>query len=244
MPAMEAAAADLVAALSSPSSYAGLHSRFAAYLHPFTPYLPSSNPNPKPPPKRATKHNKQPPPPDAATLRPLAKRFLTFLGRALHLLPPLVRASPGSGDKGGEAADELLEIYGLLLDCLEAISPCLAGKPYSVLLHRGRFVCCLESCGHLARANAEAAATLDALRSALSPPTTSTKSRRGAASVDSVLLPDPGSAGEAGTDPEVTVLAVELTSCLANCSSKGKVKEPAPYERLLSLFKQLKPWLR
>ncbi|XP_066323302.1 separase-like [Miscanthus floridulus] len=241
---MEAAAADLVAALSSPSSYAGLHSRFAAYLQPFTPYLPSSNPNPKPPPKRATKHNKHPPPPDAATLRLLAKRFLTFLGRAFHLLPPLVRASPGSGDKGGEAADELLEIYGLLLDCLEAISPCLAGKPYSVLLHRGRFVCCLESCGHLARANAEAAATLDALRSALSPPITSTKSRRGAASVDSVLLPDPGSAGEAGTDPEVTVLAVELTACLANCSSKGKVKEPAPYERLLSLFKQLKPWLR
>ncbi|OQU85801.1 hypothetical protein SORBI_3004G312400 [Sorghum bicolor] len=241
---MEAAAADLVAALSSPSSYAGLHSRFAAYLQPFTSYLTSSNPNPKPPQKRATKLTKQPPPPDAATLRPLAKRFLPFLVRALHLLPPLVRASPGSGDKGGEAADELFEIYGLLLDCLEAISPCLAGKPYSVLLQRGSFVRCLESRGHLARANAEAAATLDALRSALSPPTTSTKSRRAAASVDSVLLPDPGSAGEAGTDPEVAVLAVELTSCLANCCSKGKVKEPAPYDRLLSLFKQLKPWLR
>lgn len=241
---MEAAAADLVAALSSPSSYAGLHSRFAAYLQPFTPYLRSLNPNPKPPQKRATKQNKQAPPPDAATLRPLAKRFLPFLGSALHLLPPLVRSSPGSGDKGGEAADELLEIYGLLLDCLETISPCLAGKPYSVLLHRGRFVCCLEARGHLARANAEAAATLDALRSALSPPTTSTKSRRGAASVDSIILPDPGSAGAAGTDPEVTILAVQLTACLANCSSKGKVKEPAPYERLLSLCKQLKPWLR
>ncbi|KAJ1281207.1 hypothetical protein BS78_04G290200 [Paspalum vaginatum] len=243
---MEAAAADLLAALSSPPSYAGLHCRFAAYLQPLTPYLPSSNPNPKPPPKRTSKQNKQqPPPPDAATLRPLAKRFLPFLGRALQLLAPLVRASPApaSGDNGSGPPDELLEIYGLLLDCLEAISPCLAGKPYSVLLQRGRFVCCLESRGHFARANVEATATLDALRSALSPPTTSTKSRRGAASVASFLLPDPATAGEAGTDPEVTTLAVELTVCLANCSSKGKVKEAAPYERVLCLYQQLEPWL-
>ncbi|PUZ77833.1 hypothetical protein GQ55_1G405300 [Panicum hallii var. hallii] len=242
---MEAAAADLLAALSSPSSHAGLRSRFEAYLQPFTPYLPTANPNPKPPPKRATKQNKQPPPPpDAATLRPLVKRFLPFIARALQLLPPLVRASPGSGDAGGGPPDELLEIYGLLLDCLEAISPCLAGKPYSVLLQRGRFVCCLESRGHLARANAEAAAALDALRSSLSPPTTSTKSRRGAASVAPILLPDPGSAGDAGADPEVTILAVELTVCLANCASKGNVREAAPYERVLSLFEQLQPWLR
>ncbi|PVH67030.1 hypothetical protein PAHAL_1G413900 [Panicum hallii] len=242
---MEAAAADLLAALSSPSSHAGLRSRFEAYLQPFTPYLPTANPNPKPPPKRATKQNKQPPPPpDAATLRPIVKRFLPFIARALQLLPPLVRASPGSGDAGGGAPDELLEIYGLLLDCLEAISPCLAGKPYSVLLQRGRFVCCLESRGHLARANAEAAAALDALRSSLSPPTTSTKSRRGAASVAPILLPDPGSAGDAGADPEVTILAVELTVCLANCASKGNVREAAPYERVLSLFEQLQPWLR
>ncbi|KAG2661846.1 separase-like isoform X2 [Panicum virgatum] len=240
---MEAAAADLLAALSSPSSHAGLRSRFKAYLQPFTPYLPTANPNPKPPPKRATKQNKQPPP-DAATLRPLAKRFLPFIARALQLLPPLVRASPGSGDAGGGGADDLLEIYGLLLDSLEAISPCLAGKPYSVLLQRGRFVCCLESRGHLARANAEAAAALDALRSSLSPPTKSTKSRRGAADVAPIILPDPGSAGDAGADPEVTILAVELTVCLANCASKGNVKEAAPYERVLSLVEQLQPWLR
>ncbi|XP_072151631.1 separase isoform X3 [Setaria viridis] len=242
--AMEAAAADLLAALSSPSSHAGLHSRFAAYLQPFTPYLPTANPNPKPPPRRATKQTKQPPPPpDAATLRSLAKRFLPFIARALQLLPPLVRASPGSGDAGGGGPDELLETYGLLLDCLEAISPCLAGKPYSVLLQRGRFVCFLESRGHLGRANAEAAAALDALCSSLSPPTTSTKSRRGAASVAPALLPDPGSAGDAGRDPEVTTLAVELTVCLANCASKDKVKEAAPYERVLSLVQQLQPWL-
>ncbi|XP_062221862.1 separase [Phragmites australis] len=240
---MDAAAAALLAALSSPSSQAGLHSRFAAYLQPFTPHLSTSNPNPKPQPKRATKQNKQqPPPPDAAALRPLAKRFLPFLARALQLLPPLVRTSPGSGDAGGGCPDELLEIYGLLLDCLAAISPCLAGKPYSVLLQRGRFVCCLESRGHFARAELEAADTLDALRSALSPPA-STKSRRGAPSAASIL-PDPGTVGEAGTDTEVTTLVVELTVCLAHCASKGKVKEAAPYERVLSLVELLQPWLR
>ncbi|KAL6912053.1 hypothetical protein ACP4OV_000858 [Aristida adscensionis] len=244
---MEDAAADLLAALSSPSSHAGLHSRFAAYLEPFSAHLPNANPNPKPPPKRTAKQSKQPAPPlppDAVTLRPLAKRFLKFLGRALQLLPPLLRSSAGSGGAGGGGGchDELIEIYGLLLDCLAAISPCLEGKPYSVLLQRGRFARCLESHGRLARAEAEAVAALDALCSALSPPS-STKSRRGAASAASIL-PDPATVGDAGGDPEVTTLAVELTVCLANCASKGKVKEAAPYERVLSLVQQLQPWLR
>ncbi|CAD6341279.1 unnamed protein product [Miscanthus lutarioriparius] len=107
--------------------------------------------------------------------------------------------------------------------------------------------CCLESLGRLARAGAEAAAALDALRSALSPPTTTrTRSRRraGPASVGSVILPDPGVVGEAGTDPDVAVLGVELTVCLANCASKGKVRQPATYERVLVLVEQLQPWLR
>ncbi|CAL5019775.1 unnamed protein product [Urochloa decumbens] len=233
---MEAAAADLLAALSSPSSHAGLYSRFNVYLQPFSPYLPTSNPNPQPPPKRATKQKKPPPPPDAATLRPLAKRFLPFIARALQLLPPLVRATPGSGDAGGEGPDELLKIYGILLDCLEAISPCLAGKPYSVLLQRGRYVCLLESRGKPARASVEAAAALRALCSLLSPPTTSTESP--------IDLPNPGSVGDAGRDPEVATLAVELTVCLANCAFKDKVKEADPYDWVLSLVKQLQPWLR
>uniref|UniRef100_J3LHH6 separase n=1 Tax=Oryza brachyantha TaxID=4533 RepID=J3LHH6_ORYBR len=240
---MEPAAADLLAALSSPSSHASLRSRFAAYLEPFSPYLPTLNPSAKPPPKRTTKQGMQqqppPPTPDAATVRPLAKRFLPFLCRALQVLPPLLRPNPSSRDAG--CPDELLDVYGLLLDCLAVISTCLAGKPYSVLLQRGRFVCCLESRGHYARAEADAAATLDSLRSVLSVSTAS-KSRR-AASVAS-LLPDPGVAREAGADPEVTILAVELTVCFANCASKCKVKDAAPYERVVNLVENLQPWLR
>ncbi|KAM0870738.1 hypothetical protein ACQ4PT_039815 [Festuca glaucescens] len=215
--AMEPAAADLLAALSSPRSGAGLHARFSAYLQPFSQYLLAANPsNPTPPPKRMTT-------PDAATVRPLAKRFLPFLCSALQILS----SNPSS------AADELLEIYGLVLDCLAAISACLVGKPYSVLLQRVHFLRCLESRGHYARAEAEAAATLDALRCTLSPTTA-----LGAAS----LLPEP--AGVAGEDPEITTLAVELTVRLANCASNGKVKEAAPYQRLLVLVVQLRPWLR
>nr|XP_051189058.1 separase-like [Lolium perenne] len=205
---MEPAAADLLAALSSPRSGAGLHARFSAYLQPFSHYLLAANPS-------------NPTPPPAATVRPLAKRFLPFLWSALQILS----SSPSS------AADELLDIYGLVLDCLAAISACLAGKPYAVLLQRIHFLRCLESRGHYARAEAEAAATLDALRRTLS---------LGAAS----LLPVPDPAGVAGEDPEITTLAVELTVRLANCASKGKVKEAAPYQRLLVLVHQLRPWLR
>jgi separase len=204
---MEPAAAGLLAALSSPRSGAGLHARFSAYLHPFSHYLLAANPS-------------NPTPPPAATVRPLAKRFLPFLWSALQI----ISSSPSS------AADELLDIYGLVLDCLAAISPCLAGKPYSVLLQRLHFLRCLESRGHYARAEAEAAATLDALRRTLS---------LGAAS----LLPVPDPAGVAGEDPEIATLAVELTVRLANCASKGKVKEAAPYQRLLVLVVQLQPWL-
>jgi separase len=207
---MEPAAADLLAALSSPRSGAGLHARFSAYLQPFSHYLLAANPS-------------NPTPPPAATVRPLAKRFLPFLWSALQILS----SNPSS------AADDLLDIYGLVLDCLAAISPCLAGKPYAVLLQRLHFLRCLESRGHYARAEAEAAATLDALRCTLSP-----KTALGAAS----LLPEP--AGVAGEDPEITTLAVELTVRLANCASKGKVKEAAPYQRLLVLVHQLRPWLR
>jgi separase len=104
-------------------------------------------------------------------------------------------------------------------------------------------VCCLESRGHYARAEADAAATLDSLRSVLSVPTAS-KSRRAATASFASLLPDPGISGEAGADPEVTILAIELTVCFANCASKCKVKEAAPYERVVSLVDQLQPWLR
>ncbi|KAI5011069.1 hypothetical protein ZWY2020_013206 [Hordeum vulgare] len=58
---------DLIAALSSPSSRAGLHSRFAAYLQPFCPTCPPRT-LPNTPPKRVTKQAKQPqqqPPPPA-----------------------------------------------------------------------------------------------------------------------------------------------------------------------------------
>jgi hypothetical protein len=77
----------------------------------------------------------------------------------------------------------------------------------------------------------------------LSSPTTTTKSQRGAASVVPTFLPDPDSAGDAGRDPEVTTLLVELIVCLANCASKDRVKEPAQFERVLSLVQQLQPWL-
>ncbi|TVU28695.1 hypothetical protein EJB05_20225, partial [Eragrostis curvula] len=242
---MEAAAADLLAALSSPSSHAGLHSRFAAYLEPFAPHLPSSNPNPKPPPKRTTKQNKQqpPPPPDSVALRPLAKRFLSFLARALQLLPPLVRKSPVSGDRAEGAPTSSSRSTASSWTALRSYLPALRGSPTQ----------CFSSAAALCAASSRAD-TSPALRLRQLPPLTPfvlcSLQRPRAPSRDvalQVLCPSFQTLalpGTAGTDPEVTTLAVELTVCLANCASKGKVKEVAPYERVLSLVQQLQPWLR
>jgi hypothetical protein len=78
---------------------------------------------------------------------------------------------------------------------MAAISAFLDGKAYSVLLQRVHFLRCLESCGHYARAESEAAATLDSLCC--------------------VLLPEP--AGVVGEDPEITALSVELTVWRVPC---------------------------
>ncbi|VAI79543.1 unnamed protein product [Triticum turgidum subsp. durum] len=67
-----------------------------------------------------------------------------------------------------------LKIYKtvLLLDNLFPLDQSLLlayTSVHSVMLQHDRFVCCLESRGHYARAEAEAAATLDTLHCALSP---------------------------------------------------------------------------
>ncbi|KAI4984540.1 hypothetical protein ZWY2020_017170 [Hordeum vulgare] len=74
----------------------------------FGPSTPTCPPRtlPKLPSKRMTKQAKQtqqtPPPPDAAIVRPLAKRFRPFLCRMLQLLRPLLRTNPsGAGDTEG-----------------------------------------------------------------------------------------------------------------------------------------------
>ncbi|XBI63552.1 hypothetical protein VPH35_043936 [Triticum aestivum] len=57
--------------------------------------------------------------------------------------------------------DNLFPFYQSLLIAYTSV--------HSVMLQHDRFVCCLESRGHYARAEVEAAATLDALRCTLSP---------------------------------------------------------------------------
>ncbi|XP_044386688.1 uncharacterized protein [Triticum aestivum] len=85
----------------------------------------------------------------------------------------------------------MLKIYKtfLLLDNLFPFDQSLLlayTSVHSVVLQRDRFVCCLESHGHHARAEAKAAATLNALCCALSPAAFA-KPCRGAASVAPLL---------------------------------------------------------
>ncbi|CAL9041755.1 unnamed protein product [Musa banksii] len=257
------ASALLLDALQS-CDYRGLYDRFASFLLPFGDFVPlhSHNLNPPATKKGATTTTsssvsataapkKRGPPkkkkklePDPAALRPLAKQFLPFLCRALKHLPALLRKSPKStnADVDDRRIVELLAVYRLLLDCLACISPCLAGKPYSVHLQRGRLVVCLEACGRYAEAEEEALALLESLGAILVEAASMPKSRKMKIAGGGCFLPDPEQVG--ADDPEITMLVIEVITVLSGCAYKSKITKEVAYDRILTLADQVQPWLR
>ncbi|XP_072953682.1 separase isoform X1 [Typha angustifolia] len=232
---MDSIASSLLESLRA-SDHRGLSDRFVSFLLPFSDLLLHSKKSTlkQKPTSKAKKSDPDPDPDPSTSLRPLAKQFLPFLCQALHLLPSILRKTSKDDQ---DSATELFRIYRHLLECLACISPCLAGKPYSVHLQRGRFVCCLETGGKYSEAEAEAISLLESLRTVLG----KSQKRRRNADVG-IMLPDPKVVGV--EDSEITTLALEVVISLASCAVKSETRNGAAYERILVLVEQVHPWLR
>ncbi|RRT65769.1 hypothetical protein B296_00036488, partial [Ensete ventricosum] len=262
-PLMEPDASALLLDALQSCDYRGLYDRFASFLLPFGDFVPLHSHNLNPPAtkkgatattsysvsataapkKRGLPKKKKKLEPDPAALRPLAKQFLPFLCRALKHLPALLRKSPKStnADVDDGRTVELLAVYRLLLDCLACIGPCLAGKPYSVHLQRGRLVVCLEACGRYAEAEEEALALLESLGAILVEAASMPKSRKIKIAGGGCFLPDPAQVN--ADDPEITMLVIEVITVLSGCAYKSKIRKEVAYERILTLIDQVQPWL-
>lgn len=178
---------------------------------------------------------------EAAVLRPLAKQFLPFLSRALKVLPSVLRKCPREEENW---AEELFGVYRIVLDCLWCVSPCLAGKPFSVHLQRCSLLCCLETWGRYSEAEEEGVSLLDSLVSVVSSaaPEKSHKGRKVKGATGGSLLPD--STAKGAGDVELAILVIEVVVCLIRCTYKSKRKTDSLYRRVLLMAGEVQPWLR
>jgi separase len=237
---MDATASSLLASLQQGADYRGLYSRFSSYLQPFSDLVALDFRDPsikkKPTPRRKTSQS-------SAIVRPLAKRFLSFICKALSLLPTLVRET-SNGDRIEERDNELLGIYALILDCLGCLLPVLDGEPYMLHLHRGVFLRRLVATGKYEKAEFEAVVLLEDLVSALVPDGKVSGSRKGKGTVaePQILLPDPQVVD--GDHTGITTLVIDIIASLCDCAFNSKSKRPEAYMRILALVEQVQPWIR
>ncbi|RDX78338.1 Separase, partial [Mucuna pruriens] len=197
----------LISKLQSSDS-TGIHALVADYLRPLSDLKP-------------TKKSKN----DQTLIRSLAKRFLSFLNASLSILPKRLPEVSKSND--AVLLLELLRVYRLCLDCLDAVSSQLASKPFCVEFQRLRLIHCLESCALLHEAETEGLGVLEKLR----PP-----KRKGK------LLPEIDKGGGDGKD--LCSLVVEIVASLVKCAAAGLAKEDAHFRKVLQLVEEVTPWLR
>ncbi|TKY71312.1 Separase protein [Spatholobus suberectus] len=197
----------LISKLQSSDS-TGIHALVSDYLRPLADLKPSKKSN----------H-------DQTLIRSLAKRFLSFLNASLSILPKRLPEASKSND--AVSLGELLRVYRLCLDCLDAVASQLASKPFSVEFQRLRLTHCLECCGLFDEAEAEGLGVLEKLRPAR---------RKGR------LLPEIDKGGGDGKD--LCSLVVEIVLSLVRCAAAGLAKEDGHFRKVLQLVDEVTPWLR
>lgn len=223
------------------SDYRGLYQAFLDYLQPFSDFISldyhtvstKQSKNIKKNVKNGKKIKKNNVL-DPKLIRPLAKGFLSFISRALKILPSRFSQPPklGGDEKEEEVTLELFDIYRLCLNCLSCISSCLDCKPFSIHFQRIRLVHCLETRGRYEEAELEGFFILESLMSS-----SFEKGKR----VEGRLIPDLKTEIE---DPELACLILEIVQSLAKCAFKGQSRNEAIFRRVLTLVEQVRPWLR
>ncbi|XP_050938056.1 separase isoform X2 [Cucumis melo] len=199
----------------------GVFSLVSDFLHPFSDIKK---------PKKCKKSAK--PTDDSSAIRSLAKEFLSFLNRALSILPKRL-SNPSKLGNDLDFALELFEIYKLCLGCLESLTSQLSCKPYTVDVQRIRMVHCMEDWGLFKDAEAEGFRILERLRDI--------DSRSKAGKMDCRVIHD-GDKG--GGDEGFCLLFVEVVATVVKCTACGRSKESGDYRRVLGLVEEVRPWFR
>ncbi|KAJ3694888.1 hypothetical protein LUZ60_000265 [Juncus effusus] len=217
---MDSTASFLLESLQSKTLAHDLYTQFSNYLKPIT--------------SLKQKHL----PAGSDPIRPLAKKFLSFLCKLVSLLRSLLHKKPNCGANQERERDEtLLVIFKLTIDCINSLSPCLVGKSYEVHLIRVSFVSCLETCEKYEQAEKEAALVLKDLVSVLVPAKTAVTD------LDAKwTVPDPKTVGS--NDSEITTMFMKIIVCFANCAYKTKSKSFDCYRRIIKLVEQVQPWIQ
>ncbi|XP_047976121.1 separase isoform X2 [Salvia hispanica] len=215
--------ASILSKLQSPSP-SDFHRLFTAYLHPFTPFLAPSAAAAKKP----AKSSKSKPKIELPAIRPLAKQFISFIHKALSLIPKRLCESPQIPQN---CATELFDSYRLCLDCLEVIAPELSGKPHSVQVQRIRYVHCLENWCLFEEAEAEGLVVLERLN-AIAGGELKAKSQK----LKARLVPELKKEEE--EDRELAAIVLEVVVTLVKCVSKRRSKIEADYRRVISLVNE------
>lgn len=210
----------LISALETADSK-GIFSLVSDFLQPFSDIKK---------PKKCKKSAK--PSDDSSVIRSLAKEFLSFLNRALSILPKRL-SDPSKLGNDLDFALELFEIYKLCLGCLESLTSQLSCKPYTVDVQRVRMVHCMEDWGLFKEAEAEGFRILERLRDI--------DRRSKARKLDSRVIHD-GDKG--GGDEGFRLLFVEVVATLVKCTASGRSKESGDYGRVLGLVEEVRPWFR
>ncbi|KAF6164601.1 hypothetical protein GIB67_032829 [Kingdonia uniflora] len=213
------AESSLLSRLKSNSDYKTLHQDFTNFLNPFSDFItfhPSNPPKPS-----ILKHKKPRTTKDPKlVLRQITKQFLPFISQSLRIIPNRLSRPPKPELEeivGDENAHQLFDVYKLVLDCFDCISPCLEYKPFSVELERVRFVRYLEAWGFYSRAEVEVVLILEG-----------------------VSIGEP----EQNADPKFAYLVAEIVVCSVKCTYKSEKKEEEPYRKVLGLVDQALPWFR
>ncbi|PON60261.1 Peptidase C50, separase [Parasponia andersonii] len=206
------------------SDATGIYSLFSHHLRPF-----SDLTNLKKTKRSTTTKDQQ------SLARSLAKGFLSFLSRALSILPKrLAEPSKFGGSGADELAVEFFDVYRLCLDCLDAVSSQLECKPYSIQAQRVRMVHCLDAWGRWKEAEAECWRVLESLKG-VNFGAKSAKSEGG-------LLP---CVGKGSDDKELGVLVVEIVVTLVKCASMDRRKSSCEeYRTVPRLVEEARPWFR
>ncbi|KAL4588484.1 hypothetical protein LXL04_001375 [Taraxacum kok-saghyz] len=210
----------LLSKLQSSSDLSSIHHLFSVYLRPFSDII--NKPNKQ---SKSSKTNEE----TSTTIRSLAKKFLSFLSKALSYIPKRLNETPKIDPC---YASELFEAYKLCLNCVESLLSVMTCKPHYVQVQRIRLIRCYEYWGRYEDAQKEGFLVLEFIGKL---------SDKRSVKLNGRVIPE---LGKDNCDKDIATLILEVAVTFVKCVSNGRSKDEEDYRRLLSIVDEIQPWLR